>query len=357
MSCPKAGSNVRKQAKVAKKSTTPNYINHVALVLDASSSMTENGKDKALVRVADEQVRYLAERSTAMDQETRVTVYTFSYSDEIQCLVFDKDVLRLPSIASLYDAYGMTALIDATLLSQEDLAKTAQMYGDHAFLTYVLTDGMENHSRRQPTDLRRTIAGLPDNWTLAVLVPDREGRRFAIECGFPEGNIEEWDASSAAGVDDSFTKIRAATDTFMAARATGVRGTRNLFSTGADAVNKQTIKQANLKPLKAGQYELLTVPLDVPIRDFVEQEGRQFLLGRCYYQLTKTETIQDHKAIAIVRKKDGKVYTGQEARDLLGLPAMTVRVKPQHNPDYDVFVQSTSVNRKLLAGTRLLLVA
>jgi hypothetical protein len=333
----------------------PNYINHVALVLDASSSMTHLTKD--LVRVADDQVRYLAERSTAMDQETRVTVYAFSYATAIRCLVFDKDVLRLPSIASLYRADGMTALIDATLKSQEDLAKTAQMYGDHAFLTYVLTDGMENHSRNQPPTLRRALAALPDNWTVAVLVPNRAGRQYAIDCGFSPGNVEEWDASSAKGLDDSFVRIRQATESFMQGRATGVRGSRAIFSTGSDAVNKQTIKAADLKPLKANQFAFLPVHVTMQIKPFVESAGRTFRVGSAYYPLTKTETIQDHKAVAIVRRKDGKVYTGQHARDLLGLPAMTVRVSPQHNPDFDVYVQSTSVNRKLVAGTKLLLVS
>ncbi len=30
-------------------------------------------------------------------------------------------------------------------------------------------------------------------------------------------------------------------------------------------------------------------------------------------------------------------------------------MKPEHNPEYDIFVQSTSVNRKLVQGTDLIL--
>jgi hypothetical protein len=33
---------------------------------------------------------------------------------------------------------------------------------------------------------------------------------------------------------------------------------------------------------------------------------------------------------------------------------MSVRVKPDINPEYDVFVQSTSVNRKLIRDTDVL---
>jgi hypothetical protein len=32
-----------------------------------------------------------------------------------------------------------------------------------------------------------------------------------------------------------------------------------------------------------------------------------------------------------------------------------VRVKPNHNPKFTIYVQSTSVNRKLLAGTKALI--
>lgn len=57
----------------------------------------------------------------------------------------------------------------------------------------------------------------------------------------------------------------------------------------------------------------------------------------------------------MLEKKTDRVYTGPEARALLGLPETEVRVKPDHNDDFTIFVQSTSVNRKLVPSTRLLL--
>jgi hypothetical protein len=48
------------------------------------------------------------------------------------------------------------------------------------------------------------------------------------------------------------------------------------------------------------------------------------------------------------------VYSGRDARQIVGLPDMNVRVSPSHNPDFDIFVQSTSLNRKLIAGTKYL---
>jgi len=93
-----------------------------------------------------------------------------------------------------------------------------------------------------------------------------------------------------------------------------------------------------------------------PIREFVERQGKPYVKGTCYYQLTKRETIQDYKEIAFYEKASGKVYAGTlaAAREMLGLPDLETRVSPDFNPLFDVFVQSTSVNRKLVPGTKLL---
>lgn len=57
----------------------------------------------------------------------------------------------------------------------------------------------------------------------------------------------------------------------------------------------------------------------------------------------------------MLEKKTDRVYTGPEARALLGLPDVEARIKPDHNDEFTIFVQSTSVNRKLVPNTRLLL--
>jgi hypothetical protein len=329
---------------------TENYINHVVLVLDASTSMRPHRDE--LIRVADGQIKYLARRSQELDQETRVSIYSFA--DNVQCLVYDKDVLRLPSISSLYRVGGMTALVDATLKSLDDLSVTATLYGDHAFLAFVLTDGQENRSRSHPRLLQERLNHLPANWTVACLVPDQRSVFEAKGFGFPPDNIAVWDATSAAGVAEVGETIRRATDSFMEGRAQGIQGTRSLFSTGLDAVNANTVR-STLTPLRQGTYDILPVHHDAAIRDYVYSRGLDYVIGKGFYQLTKAENIQAQKQIAIREKATGQVYWGDAARDLLGLPRnMQVRVKPDLNPEYDVFVQSTSVNRKLVANTDLL---
>ncbi|GGV53208.1 vWA domain-containing protein [Streptomyces spectabilis] len=344
-------------------SGSQNYINHVALVLDASSSMSHlSGK---VVEVADQQIAYLARRSEELDQETRVTVYVFA--DTVECVIYDKDVLRMPSLKQLYQAGGMTALLAAALKSQRELAQTAQLYGDHSFLTFVLTDGQENVSHRcpdapsgDPRELVQAVARLietqEDNWTLAVLVPDQMGKREAMQCGFPKDNIAIWDATSTQGLAEAGLVIQQATEKFMVGRAQGIRGSRAVFSTGAEAVNKDTIEAAGLTPVDPSTYQLIPVAREAAIRDWVVECGHTYRTGGAFYQLSKSEKIQARKQVAVLEKKTDRLYMGPEARALLGLPDTEVRVKPDHNDDFTIFVQSTSVNRKLVAHTRLLLI-
>lgn len=337
-----------------------NYINHVALVLDGSSSMEY--LEPTLVKVADDLIKHLARKSVELDQETRVTVYTFA--DAAECVIFDKDVLRLPSIAELYQPYGNTALRDATALSIEDLRQTMVKYGDHAFLTYVLTDGEENRSYKTTRTLFTALMeNLRDNETVAALVPDENGVRYAKSVGFPEGNIAKWEVTKK-GLEDVGTKITRSTDTFMESRVLGVRATKGIFTTGLDAVNKSTVNSKKLTPLPRDQYVLLDVKnnaTDYAIRPWVEAQfdihdkPRKYEIGKAFYQLMKTETVQATKGVALQNIHSGRIYTGQEARDVLNLPNVDARVKPGQNDEYRIFVQSTSVNRKLIPGTKLLL--
>lgn len=307
-----------------------------------------------VIRAVDEQIAQLAKLSQEMDQETRVTVIVFN--DKVDVLVYDKDVLRLPSIREHYRPDGRTALVDATLLALDDLSEIPEKYTDHAYFCVVLTDGMENASRNRPSVLGQRVARLADNWTLATLVPDSTGEDYAQRCGFPPGNIAVWDTSSASGFDQAASSIRQATKAFMTNRAAGIRSSRSVFSTGSDTVNTRTIQQASLSSLKASDYALVPVTRDVPIKEWVENEcGLTYRLGKCFYELMKMETIQGNKTLAIVEKSTGRVYTGDQVRDLLGLDGTTVRVRPDHNNDYKIFVQSTSVNRKLRAGTQLMI--
>lgn len=342
----------RKASKVA-PATVSNFINHITFVIDRSASMGYSNLSGPVISVFDNLVKHLAKRSVDLDQETRVSVFLFNTNTE--CVVWDKDVLRMPSLAKLYHSEGGTALMDATGKALTDLRKIPELYGEHAHLVYVLTDGEERDSRIFSASLlSKTIKGLPDNYTVAALVPDSDGKFEAKKFGFPADNIAIW-TTSAKGMDEVGSNIREATDNFMSNRARGIRGTTSLFKFDTASVTKTSVK-ANLDPLNAKDYEILLVrPAQegMMIRDFVQKMLRSFTYtkGCAYYQLTKKETVQSNKNICIRENSTGKVYTGDTVRDVLGLPDHEIRVEPAQHKQFSFFVQSTSVNRKLVGNT------
>lgn len=325
-----------------------NPINHVALILDASSSMDH--LEKEVIKVADQQIADLARLSVQLDQETRISVYKFADPRSIECIIFDRDVLRLGTLAGEYRASGNTALIDATLKGLDDLGKTATMYGDHAFLMFVQTDGEENSSVNKPPQLVSKLKALPDNWTIACLVPNSKAKVNAISFGFAAGNIAIWDASSEAGVRDSGETISQATASYMTARASGLKSTTGLFSMAPAVVNHRTVSKLR----EVTNFTVLRVDGPSVIREFVEGKGLQFVQGSNFFPLLKREKVGPTKEILIRHKISGKVFGGPEARELVGLPDHEVSVSPETNAEYDIFVQSTSLNRKLIAGHDLL---
>ncbi|HEY6018374.1 MAG TPA: vWA domain-containing protein, partial [Candidatus Paceibacterota bacterium] len=340
-----------------------NPANHVGMVLDASGSMI--GLSSKLIEVADRQVAHLAQKSQEHNQETRISIWVFSGRGTVECVVWDMDVLRLPSIADFYEPGGQTALIDAVVKSIDDLHTVSQIYGNHSFLLYVFTDGQENASFiRDPQFLSNKIKGLPDNWTAAAFVPNVNGVVEAKHFGFPAGNIQMWDATSEQGLEEAARVMTSSLDSYMIGRSSGMKSTKTLFDMSAAAVNKQTIQAAGLTPLDPSEYILVPVIFKNPFQEgddridnFITSLGHQFVAGRGYYQLTLAPVkVQIQKDIAIVEKKSGKVYVGNNARALLGVPDnITVTLRAGQNPDYDIYIQSTSNNRKLLLGQTLLL--
>lgn len=330
-------------ARMNEKKTPPvMLINHVVFVIDESDSM--GGKEKDVIKLVDSQVKDLAKMSEEMGQETRVSVYTFSSYNEIQCIIFDRDVLRLPSLEGYYQPHGMTALMDATGLAVSDLKKMPELYGDHAFLLYVVTDGHENNSVMSSGVFRDKVTSLPENWTMVVFVPDANGADKATRYGFPKQNIAIWDTRSEKGVEQVDTKMRAVTQTYMSNRAAGVRGSSAVFVDTKNLTTDQV--KANLRALRPAEYVLLKVKEhNVPLAEMIDKAGHKYITGRAFYELIRPETLGGHKIVAVMDKNTNKVYYGDNARKLLGLPDTNTRIRPGDFGDFRVFVQSQADNR------------
>lgn len=319
------------------------YVNHISLVVDRSDSM----RGQPVVRVFDKELEYLKQRSIELNQETRISIYLFN--SKVECLTFDMDVMRFNSLEGYYKTAGMTALIDAVKRSTEDNLTLPEIHGDHAFLQYVITDGMENASKSDSRHLQQLLHQLPDNWTTACLVPDSRAKFEAKKFGFSEDSIAIWDTSASNAFEKVGRQFSSTVDNYMEMRSRGIRGTKEIFK-----LDSSKLSTGQLQEVPSNNYIHLFVDGEYPIKEFVQRHTGRYKLGTAYYQPVKKVTIQDHKKILVQNIPTGIVYTGYNIRQLLGLPKDTVDVDPGQHKEWRIFVQSTSVNRKLFPNTFVL---
>lgn len=111
----------------------------------------------------------------------------------------------------------------------------------------------------------------------------------------------------------------------------------------------------DLKEVDPARFQVLHVDYTTDIKSFVLSTGAVFKIGRGFYELTKQEEVQERKEVVLVDKKTGDMWSGGAARDMINLPyGQRGKVRPIYGFDYDVFIQSTSANRKLIGGTKFL---
>lgn len=231
-----------------------------------------------------------------------------------------------------------------------------------AFLLLIVTDGEENSSIDWSAfKLGSKIKELQatDRWTFTFRVPRGYARNLVKSLNLYDGNIEEWE-TSVRGMEQSSASTNAAVSSYFTARSTGKTATRSFY---ADIKNlsKDEVK-AQLIDISS-QIQTWTVQTEAEgsqIREFVEHKlGSSMLKGGAFYKLVagkkSADKVQDHKMVIIRDKNTGVVYSGQAARDLIGLPRYgDAKVRPGDLGDWEIFIQSTSVNRKLPINTEVL---
>jgi hypothetical protein len=354
------------------RTSAPKRTNHIAILIDRSGS-THHIADQIRDQF-NQQAKLINAKATETDQVTHLSLYTFSdVADHPLLFEVPLGLVSLNSIKKeAYNINGSTALLDCVGRAVEDLSQFHKSTtGDHSFLLITLTDGQENNSVTyglgplynrflsggdRPADyekfnklMKEKIA--TDAWTFAFLVPKGDKAPFVNNFGVLEGCIQEWD-TTAKGLEIAGKQAAAGISNYYAARAQGKRSVTSFFTDIAE-IPKSHIR-STLTDLTSQFYRRL-VPKEMPIKEFAIKEFGNFAPGKALYELTKREEIQDYKQVIIEDKATSKLYGGDEGRKLIGLPsAGTIKVSPGAHGDYRIFVQSTSVNRKLVRGTTLL---
>lgn len=328
--------------------------NYIGMSRDHSSSM--QGIAKAAMTDYNGTVNSIKAAATATNQDTIVSVVRFGST--VQRETVNSNIQVIQPITS-YPAQGMTALWDS-IWELIDIMEAAPDAHDPnvSFLVLATTDGEENQSRHTAAQLmaRMHEKTKTDRWTFVFRVP-RGGARTLIQQGVPEGNILEWETTTR-GMQAAQHQSEQAMQQYYTDRSSGMKSTTKFFANLADVDLKDVQTQLTDISGSAVFFPVSARENEMQIRDFVESKlnGEAMVKGGAFYQLVKTEPkVQDYKRIAIRSKTDGKVYAGDAARQMLALPTIgTVRLAPDELGDFEVFIQSTSTNRKVAAGTKLM---
>jgi hypothetical protein len=333
--------------------------NYIGFVNDHSGSMAS----LARAAVADYNATITAVKDAASREmlDTVVSVVgiglgpnrqgRFGWGVERQVVISNPHVLKpltswpTPGGTPLYDGVGEMIELFLSLPDYQNQ--------DVSFLVVTTTDGYEEHSSKYDAySLKRKILELQatGRWTFVFRVP--KGSKNAVSSlGVPLDNIQEW-GTTAQGMAESTAATAKAVDTYFAARSVGAKSSTVFYA------NAATVNTAALVDI-SNKVSLYVVPGEdagIQIRDFILRHRMEYLKGAAFYQLTKTEPRISHtKLIAIRERATGKIYSGSQARDMIGLPHdRNARLHPGDHGNYDLFIQSESVNRKLVGGTGVL---
>lgn len=226
-----------------------------------------------------------------------------------------------------------------------------------AFLVMVITDGYDNASFVKGPVLAQRIQELQktDRWTFVFRVPPG-CKKDLIKLGIPDLNILEWEQSQA-GIEKATEVTTSSLSSYYNVRSSGGTSTRSFFV--QPDMSKINTRELSKMTNVSGEVSIFYVNSQdggKQIRAFCEEKtGKTYTAGSAFYQLTKQETIQEYKKIYIFDKLNNNVYTGNDAKSLLGLPwTGNFKIKPGSYSNYEIFIQSTSFNRKIVYGTKIL---
>ena len=326
---------------------------YAVVVLDDSGSMrTLKSKGQSFY---DKTINDLFDQK---DKNTNIFVSTVLFGSKVSVIASmtkNKDDLNIRYSPSQVT----TSLFDGIMKGIDEIEAKKPTDKD-ACLLIVITDGLENSSSTPLSIIKNRMSKLNrlDNWTIAINLPPGEKNNFIKSFNFPADNCREWETTDV-GLEETEHFTSSAIKNYASSfKAGNLRSVSKGFYAHANInthdLSTNKIKKT-LEDVTSDFYELKVDPLNngVQIRDFVLNRHGVFNKGIAFYQVTKKEIIQPQKELIV--EANGKLYTGKKARDLLGIPHNVYsKVKPEDYPSYRVFCMSTSTNRKLVAGTSIL---
>lgn len=323
--------------------------NYISFVNDHSGSM------ECLARAAaadfNANVGAIKDAATREMLDTVVSVSEVGHMGGLSVTVSNPHVLRP---VTHWRAVGGTPLWNGILNLINMLATLPDINKDSvSSLVLITTDGEATDGIQAHGVLAKVMAPLiaSGRWTFVARVPaniNGSCKQQLLELGIMPGNIQTWE-TTAAGMAASTAQTTQAMSNYFTTRSSGAKATSAFY---ADA-SKVDITALEDISKKVSLYVVPSTDNGVEIRPFILRHRMDYLKGSAFYQLTKTEARVSHTKMILVRDRaSGKIFAGKQARTMIGLPQdKNARLHPGDHKNFDLFIQSESVNRKLVADT------
>jgi hypothetical protein len=345
-------------AAIVKPPLPVEMLTYVQFVVDRSSSMNHLYKD--MEKAIEAQLSALSHAPSNLTY--KVSVISFGNEVSYPTAWASPQAVKINCAANM----GMTALRNAIDVAVSNVERMLITDKTSSHLIIVITDGDDNMSSRisesyLSAHIRAVTAS--DMLTLVVNCPPSGVNKFR-SMGIPEQNVRAWDHTTE-GVRDYAVAASAATMDYSVSRAKGLTSSSSYYVNPNDIATNPS-KVADILNLKLNDVSSKVKVVRVQRNDktaaklnkFCEKHLGGYSPGTIFYELIKTEKVQDYKQIIIQDKVSGKFYHGwDDARKLLKLPVTkgTVNMKPGKLGDFKVFIQSTSHTRKLAPDTAIVL--
>lgn len=193
---------------------------YVAIVLDKSGSMCHLTQET--ITGFNKQIETIKESAKG---EVLVSFVTFNH--DVDVIYFNEPVESLKPITSKdYKPNGYTAMYDAVEYTIKRLQAETNDTGDTAFLLLIMSDGMENASKKaNRNDLAELIQSVQDTqkWTITYMGANQDLSKISKDLHIPVGNTSNF-AATGMGMSAAMYTMGSANPGYFARRSSGVSG-------------------------------------------------------------------------------------------------------------------------------------
>lgn len=332
---------------------------YVGFVRDHSISMRPIARGAAKDYNSNLLAFQTAARETGLDTILNVVECGVGWDAKVVRKVVNSNVYVVEPLAeNKYETSGSGTPLFQSVNEVISLMKNVPDANDPqvSFLVMVITDGQENasvHGSRETMIANIKTLQATDRWTFVFRVP-RGDKGTLTRFGVPEGNILEWDQTER-GFEIATASTQSAVASYYTGRTRGATSTTKFYADLHNVTPQMVKNQLDDISSRTSLNIVQSSEDGMAIKDWSNRLWGHYIPGIVYYELVKPETIQESKKIIIRNKNTGKIYTGPQARVLLGLPSYgDAKVHPGNLGEWTVYVQSTSVNRKVVAHSGML---